>query len=275
MEINIIKAIQSIKNGFFDLFFEGITILGEELVYILIFSILYWCISKREAIKLIIIFMVSGVINNSLKELINRDRPIGIEGIISMREQTATGKSMPSGHTQLAATFYYYLIVRFKKLWITIAASILIGLIALSRVYLGVHWPSDVVVSIILAIGIVHAGLYLYNEPNKQVLVSTLVIANLLLVIFFSEDLLVATAILTGAIIGLFIEMKYVNFTEKTSFKVQILKVVIGLVGVVLIKEGLKIIVDNLTMDYIRYTLLGIWVAAGAPYLFRFIGGTK
>lgn len=275
MEINIIKAIQSIKNGFFDLFFEGITILGEELVYILIFSILYWCISKREAIKLIIIFMVSGVINNSLKELINRDRPIGIEGIISMREQTATGKSMPSGHTQLAATFYYYLIVRFKKLWITIAASILIGLIALSRVYLGVHWPSDVVVSIILAIGIVHAGLYLYNEPNKQVLVSTLVIANLLLVIFFSEDLLVATAILTGAIIGLFIEMKYVNFTEKTSLKVQILKVVIGLVGVVLIKEGLKIIVDNLTMDYIRYTLLGIWVAAGAPYLFRFIGGTK
>lgn len=272
MELNIIKAIQSIRSDFFDLFFEGVTILGEELVFILIFSIAYWCYNKRDSIKFIFIFLLSTVVNGSLKELINRDRPIGLDGVFTLREHTATGQAMPSGHTQGAATFYYYLAFYFRKKWLTVVAAVLITLVAISRIYLGVHWPTDVIVGVALGIIMVHIGLWLFKDITNLTLYVLVIVTNILLVIFFSEGLLTSTSIITGASFGLMLERKYINFNEKAEVKSQIIKVIIGLVGVIVIKEGIKLFTPDIyVVDYIRYALLGLWVAAGAPYFFRWV----
>ncbi len=272
MELNIIKAIQSIRNGFFDAFFEGVTILGEEMVFILLFSIAYWCYNKRESIKFIFIFLLSTVLNLSLKEIINRDRPIGLEGVFSLREQTATGQSMPSGHTQGATTFYYYIMRYFNKKWLWIVGSIIIGLVGVSRVYLGVHWPTDVLVAIVLGIGMVYLGSWIFKEIKEYMMYVMIIVANTALILFFSEDLLTVTALVTGASIGLIVETRWVNFSEKARLKTQIIKVLIGILGVVVIKEGIKLFTPDIYLvDYIRYTLLGLWVSAGAPYFFKFL----
>ncbi len=272
MELNIIKAIQSIRNGFFDVFFEGVTILGEEMVFILLFSIAYWCYNKRESIKFIFIFLLSSILNLSLKEIINRDRPIGIEGVFSLREQTATGKAMPSGHTQGATTFYYYIMKYFNRKWLWILGSIIIALVGISRIYLGVHWPTDVIVGILLGIGMVYLGLWVFKEMKEYMLYVMIIVSNLALVLFFSDDLITATAIITGACIGVMIESRWIDFTEKASFRTQIIKVLIGIIGVLVIKEGIKLITPDIYLvDYIRYTLLGLWVSAGAPYFFKYV----
>ncbi len=270
MEIGIIKMIQSLRSSFFDSFFEAVTMLGEEMVYILIFSVAYWCFNKREAIKMILIFLLSAMVNNFLKGVIMRDRPVGVEGVFSLREETATGSSMPSGHTQLATTFYYYLILKFKNRWVTIVGSILIVLVALSRIYLGVHWPSDVLVGIVVGIVTVHLGIVLFKGYSFKSLLITLLVSNLLLIPVITDDLVVSVALITGAIVGVIVEEKYVQFSTKTTHIRQLVKVLIGLVVVIVIKEGVKIITPDIHLfDYVRYLLIGLWVSAGAPYVYK------
>jgi len=246
--------------------------LGEEMVYILIFSIAYWCFNKREAIKMILIFLLSAMVNNFLKGVIMRDRPVGVEGVFSLREETATGSSMPSGHTQLATTFYYYLILKFRKKWVTIVGSVLIVLVALSRIYLGVHWPSDVLVGIVVGIVTVHLGIVLFKGYSFKSLLITLLVSNLLLIPVITDDLVVSVALITGAIVGVIVEEKYVQFSTKTTHIRQLVKVLIGLVVVILIKEGVKIITPDIHLfDYVRYLLIGLWVSAGAPYVYKLL----
>ncbi len=271
MEVNIIKAIQSISSPFFDSFFEGVTILGEQLAYIVVFSILYWCWNKKEAAKLILVFLLSAIVNNGLKGIIMRERPIGYEGIFSIREHTATGSSFPSGHTQSTATFFYYIAYMLKKPWVTVISVIMICLVAFSRMYLGLHWLSDVIGSILVAIFMVRVGLMIFKTFDIKKLFIVLILVNIITILVVTEDLIVATAIITGAIIGLVIEHKYIDFSNKTAkFATQLVKVIFGLLIVMLIKEGVKLFTpDTYLFDYIRYMIIGLWVSAGAPYFFK------
>ena len=68
---------------------------------------------------------------------------------------------------------------------------------------------------------------------------------------------------------------EYIQFNEKTTLRNQVLKVVIGLLVVIILKEGIKLFTpDTHLFDYIRYSLIGLWVSAGAPYMFnRYLGG--
>ena len=275
MEVQVIKWIQSFRSDFLDSFFEGVTMFGEELVYIVIFSILYWCFDKREAIKIILIFLISVLINGVLKETFMRERPIGVEGIFSLREHTAEGYAFPSGHTQSAATFFYYIAYKLKNKWVTLGSTIMIVLVATSRLYLGVHWLTDVLGGIVLAIIIVRVGLVVFEEISDRKLLITLVLSNVLYLFFANDGLTVITAIITGAVIGMLLEQRFVNF-ERTATKASILRVLIGLLVVMLLKEGVKVILpETMFFDYIRYTLIGLWVAVGAPFTFLKVKFTK
>ncbi|XMB86793.1 phosphatase PAP2 family protein [Mycoplasmatota bacterium WC44] len=270
MEVEIIKAIQRVSNPFFNHFFEVITMFGEELIYIVIFAIAYWCWDKREATKLILVFLLSAIVNGGLKSIIMRERPIGYDGVITLREHTATGSSFPSGHTQGATTFFYYVANKFKKTWVTVSSWIMIFLVALSRLYLGLHWISDVIAAVIVAIAMVHFGLMLFAKVTTKKLISVLVIVNILLTVFWNEIYVLNTAIITGAVVGILIERKYINFDTRSKVVTQIIKTILGLSVALVIKEGTKLVVpDTLMFDYIRYILMGLWVSAGAPLVFK------
>jgi membrane-associated phospholipid phosphatase len=85
------------------------------------------------------------VLNPLLKNIFRVGRPIGVEGIASLRLHTAGGYAFPSGHTQGAASFWTALMISVKKKGIYGFGSAAIVLVAFSRMYLGVHWPTDVI----------------------------------------------------------------------------------------------------------------------------------
>lgn len=122
-----------------------ITFLGSASVVIAI-TILVLLIVKNKKIGLLLSLnlICITIFQYVLKQLIGRNRPVGINII------KESSFSFPSGHSLTALAFYGYIIYlinkynfKYKKLY-TILLSILILLIGLSRVYLGVHYITDV-----------------------------------------------------------------------------------------------------------------------------------
>ena len=106
MELDILRAIQSIANPFLDVLFLLITILGEQTIIVVLMESIYWSYDKVLGEYIVYSSLTGVLVNNSIKDIFKMQRPIGEDGIRSLRVETATGYSFPSGHTQQATTFY-------------------------------------------------------------------------------------------------------------------------------------------------------------------------
>jgi membrane-associated phospholipid phosphatase len=272
--MEIIKFLQAFSNPLLDSFFQAASFLGEETFYILAVALIYWCISKRFGCKLGFIFLSNMSLNGAFKYIFNSPRPIGVEGIRSLRLETATDSSFPSGHTQGAAGFWTAIMLKIKKVWIYTTGTILIALVGISRLYLGVHWPKDIVFGIIFGAACAIAAGYVFDESerrdNKMILLLPIVPAVIGLIFIESSDYIKSTATLTGLFIGYCVEDNYIHFSERTSLLKQIIKYAVGIGILLLLKSVLKNLLPvSAASDFLRYVLIGFWVTAGAPYIFK------
>ena len=174
MELEILRNIQSIANPFLDILFQLITICGEQMVLVLIISIIYWVKDKKFGEYIAYAVLTSVLVNCVVKDIFKFKRPIGEEGIRTLREKTATGYSFPSGHTQGAGSFYGAMAIYIKKKVMYIIAIIMIILIGFSRLYLGVHYPKDVIVGGILGVLISYICYNIYNKYENKIMVYTI-----------------------------------------------------------------------------------------------------
>ena len=272
MELEILRNIQSIANPFFDFLFQLITICGEQIVLISIISIIYWALDKNFGEYIAYSVLTSVLLNNSIKDIFKMKRPIGEEGIRTLREQTATGYSFPSGHTQSASSFYGAMAIYLKKRVMYIIATIMIISIGFSRLYLGVHYPKDVIVGGILGVLTSLICYKLYNKvENKMLLyVITFVIFIPALTFAHSADFIKGMGTYLGFIIGIYIEKKYVNFSIEVNKGNKIIRVLLGVVILLVLQLGLKVILPNgLIFSFIRYGLISLIGIGVYPIAFR------
>ncbi len=272
-EIKFIIWLQTFSSPFLDHLFEFITILGESSTYIVLLSLFYWCVDKSNSRRILLAMTMSVTLNGILKEVFNMMRPIGIDGIRSLRIQTATGASFPSGHTQTIATFIFSLMILYKNKMVGILGSLLIFAVAISRLYLGVHWPKDVIAAIIIAFIVakgaewIHDRAHRYSDFLPYFVILAIAIGTLF--IFKTESYYKGVAILLGYIVGYWIEENFINFDTRGSLDRQIIKYILGMSGLLIVFVGLKIILpDTMSMIFIRYFMLLLWGTAGAPALF-------
>lgn len=274
-QVEILKFIQKLSNPALDIFFQGITILGEKLINVLFFSFFLWCIDKKKASIIAGPFLFSLCINGLVKNIFKVARPIGLEGLRALRVHTATGYSFPSGHTQGATAFWGSLSIYFRNKVIIVTSIIIVLLVSFSRLYLGVHWPTDTLGAITIGMACVLGIDYLYKKVGYHRFIKILIgmgIIGLLVEILFIEDKDYASGvgIFLGFYIGIFLENKYVHFHEKGSLMVQIAKMVIGLAFLLLVKELMEILLPNdYIFDMIQYLAVGIAATFLAPLIFK------
>jgi|LGOV01.1.fsa_nt_gb undecaprenyl-diphosphatase len=168
-ELNILDAIQNfLKTPFFDEVWKYITYLGDFglLWFLLSLSLLIFKETRRVGIICLVSLLLGALFTNVvLKTLIARPRPF-THTTINLLINTPRDSSFPSGHTTSAFAFAFVLLrERFKvgKVNIYAISLVLAGLVAFSRLYLYVHFPTDILAGIIIAFGCAYLAPKLYE----------------------------------------------------------------------------------------------------------------
>ena len=163
--------LEGIRNPVLDAVMSVITYLGDEIAFLALALAVFWCVSKKRGYYLLSVGFCGVIINQVLKLCFRIPRPWVLDPNFKPIESAvpaATGYSFPSGHTQ-NVTCTFGGIARFSKtLWIRIVSVAVIVLVAFSRMYLGVHTPLDVCVSLLIGALLVFALYPLFEYANKH-----------------------------------------------------------------------------------------------------------
>lgn len=295
IQLSILQFFQSIRNPILNVVFLIFTISTELPVLVLFTATMYWCINKKYGQKILFALVGNITLNTAIKEFVRAPRPIGIKGIDSMRTSTATGYSFPSGHTQSATTFWVSIMTIFKNSWIYILGTIMILGIGISRLYLAVHWPIDVLCGWIFGIvfTIFLGKVFDYVDNNKSYGVLFLLLISFAAVLYLvnSTEYIKILGLLTGFILGYIVEDQFIKFeTGQTNKKIDfssksnksrknksrliinLYRLIIGISTLALTYVGLKYIMPSgYIFDYIRYAIVVFYAVAGVPAVFKML----
>ena len=279
--INLIISIQQIHGPLLDNIFRGITFTGEEQFYLVLFPLILWCIDYSFGAVLAVFFLLSNFLNIILKDLFQHPRPFDLNPGLNLSQ--ATGYGMPSGHAQLAATVWGAIAIRVSKVWFWIVAVVIILLIGFSRIYLGVHFPTDVfagwiIGAILLVIYVVAKNPLVKWLSGLNMWLQLLLAAGVTVVLLWidrSTDALTGSGILFGAAAGLVFAHRYVSFSVSGPLWQRAVRFLMGIIILFALYLGLKAVFppDGTALGamfrFLRYALIGVWLVLGAPWIFR------
>ena len=297
--MKFLYLLEKIRNPFLDWLFALITHIGEETVFLVLALFFFWCISKREGYYMLIVGLVGTVINQAAKLIFKIPRPWVKDPAFTIVESAraeATGYSFPSGHTQNVAGTLGAVGRYSKRTPVRIISVVIIVLVAFSRMYLGVHTPLDVCVSLALAAALVFCLYPLFSSDENfhksmpyVMVVSVILSLGLLLYVFLmpregvdphnlASGMKNASTLFgcTLAMIPVYLlDKKYVKFETNAAWYAQIIKLVLGLAVVLAIKAGLSsplvaIFGNEYVARSVRYFLIVMFAGTLWPLTFRF-----
>jgi len=270
----VIQWVQSFGNPTLDALFKGITFLGDEMFYLLWISLLYWAVNRALAIRLGFLCLGSAYVYTSLKALFAVPRPAAP----AVRVVTsAEGYAFPSGHAQTAATGWFYLASQVGRASLWIFAIVVVLLVGLSRVYLGVHYPQDVVAGTAIGLALVGGYTWIVNSQGERFgrlgLAAKLTLACavplLLLMLHVEKDTVSSMCTLLGLGVGATLEGQWVRFQSGGPAVRRLLRFVLGVLVLLVLYFGLKAVLPEAPVFRgLRYGLLGLWGSLGAPWWF-------
>lgn len=298
--MDFLRFLESIRTPMGEAFFSAVTHLGEETIFIVIGLLFFWCIDKKKGYFILTVGFTGTVLNQFLKLWFRVPRPWVKDPnftIVESARAEATGYSFPSGHTQMAVGMYGAVARTCKSIWLRIICVLICILVPLSRMYLGVHTPADVAVSIVVALVLIIGVYPVLNKATEKpkymrvyfAVMVALTAAFLAFVLWYPfpadidthnyEEGVKNAYKMLGCIFGLWIayemDLRYTHFDTKGVCWVQLMKLVPGLLILLAIKSGLKeplyaLLKGNYLADGIRYFLLtavagGVW-----PMTFKF-----
>lgn len=297
--MDILYALEKIRTPFWNGVMSAVTQLGGEVIFIVAAVVVFWCVSKWEGYYLMTIAFCGTVLNQFLKLICRVPRPWVRDPnftIVESARAEAAGYSFPSGHTQNAIGLFGGMARWGGRRWVRLGLTALALVIAFSRMYLGVHTPADVGVSLVLAAALV-LGLYplmrrAQEKPRYMgyVLAAMLVVSGAFVVFVeaygFSADTdaeNLASGIgnawkMLGAVAGMtlawLLDRRYIHFETQAVWWVQVIKVVVGMALLLAIKSGLKapllaLLGHEGLAGGVRYFLLVLVAGAVWPLVFR------
>jgi len=174
-EIEIIKFLQSGRNNFYDVSFQAITMLGSVLAVVL-FALFLFKFKHHLAVWYLVTYGFAALVIAIVKATVLRVRPFVASEDIVLIGKVSSDFSFPSGHTACAmaiAIFMgYFLFGHYKKAGaralIVICLSMYVGLVGLSRMYLGAHYLTDVLAGAAISAVICTSFILILRHLNKK-----------------------------------------------------------------------------------------------------------
>lgn len=276
----ILEFIQSFSSDFLDLFFGIITSLGSTLPILIIFVLLYYTFNKEYILKIMYLLIISAHLNSLLKIFFHFPRPYVYDEKYKvtthiLRETVWEDMrySFPSGHSQTQGALWGYIFQKYRNFSLVSLGIFLLISIPLSRSYLGLHWPSDILIGVI--VGILVALVFVqidkryglsYSEKSEKTKIFWSFLGSLFLLflgfvmiflttfLFGSEltsdlwnhsDLGIYSGIFGGIAVGKVLEDKYINFKIYRRQPIRVLiRIIIGFTSIIILYLFTKSITD-------------------------------
>lgn len=296
--MELLYTLEKLRHPVLDKIMLLITCFGEETAFLVAAMVVFWCVDKKKGYYVMAVGFLGTLMNQILKLTFRVARPWVLDPdftIVEQAREAAAGFSFPSGHsTSAVGTFgaIGYASWNPGVKWICYGICILVPL---SRMYLGVHTPADVLVGAVLPVLLIPTlspVVRHHSDRGTKVIFSMILGLSVCLVLFarffpFSieaDQLQNLTSgskngyTMLGASLGLLVvypmEKKYVNFETKAVWWAQILKVILGFALVLAVKEGLRAPLDALFAGHliaraVRYCLIVLTAGLLWPMTFR------
>lgn len=298
--MEFLYLLESIRNPVLDAFFSAVTYLGDETLFIAIAIAVFWCVNKRTGYYLLTVGFFGTILNQFLKLVCRVPRPWVRDPnftIVESAREAASGYSFPSGHTQSITGSMGCLARASGKNRVRAVCIILIALTAFSRMYLGVHTPADVGVSLAIGTVLVFALYPVFRrcEDNPKLMYAIVggltlcALAYLLYVELWPWDSGIDPHNLEsglknaytlfgcglGMLVSCYVEENYIRFSEKATWQGQLVKLVVGFAIVLGIKAGLKPVLEAvlpvMPARAVRYFVLVVFAACIWPLSFQYL----
>ena len=275
LQADILRAIQSAANPFFDFLFTAVTSAAESLFIVGVLLIVYWCFDKESGIFLMWTNLFGQGFSTGIKGIFKVPRPFDVEGIRVLHSETATGYSFPSGHTNAFSNMMWSFALWYKKKNLFILAAVLPLVVAFSRMYLGCHWPVDVLGGYVLGLAAPFITYPLYKRYPKKRFLFCLISAAIYIPFLFvpevdKKDIISCLGCSFGLAAGIYIENKFVNFENAGNGKNRLLRIAVGLPVIAVAYFIPKLIFPaSYVFDFIRYFIIGVIGIAIAPAIFK------
>lgn len=289
--MEVLYRFAALRTPFLTAVFQCFTLFGEELAVIAVVCLLYWCFDKRLAYKTGMVFFLSGLLVQAAKITFRIERPWVIDPdfhAVQSAMKTATGYSFPSGHTQGAFALYGTFAFSAKKRWKIAPWLLLACCVGLSRLYLGVHTPLDVLGAAGIALASVFIVCLLFRGGELRIgdapVACVLLVSSAAVMIYAfllrhggvvdaanAADCVKAAGAGLGFALGFYFERTYIRFDPREGgIGWQIGKVCVGFAVAIGLRTGLKLLLgESLAADGARYFLLVLWVIAVFPFCFK------
>ena len=150
--IQFIQALQLLSPAF-DGPMKFITFLGTIEFYLLLIPFLYWVVSAPTGMRTLLVLISTDFVTLSFKQLLRQPRPYWVGEVKPLAGETSYG--IPSSHASDSLAVWGYLAYRLKKDWLWVLTVLVVLLIGLSRMYLGVHFPTDVLAGWLIGLVVV------------------------------------------------------------------------------------------------------------------------
>ncbi len=298
--MDFLYLLESIRHPFLDTIMLIFTEFGNELLFIVFGMLMFWCVDKKQGFFILFTGFFGVYINQFLKITCRIPRPWVLDpefSIVEGARAAATGYSFPSGHTQTAVGCYAGLALCRRECWVRIIGIALAVLIPFTRMYLGVHTPLDVGVSILCALVLVFSLWSLFcrlgDAPKLMyplmIALSALGVAYLLYVMFWHFPVDIdpdnyAHALdngfkFFGCVLGMWVvyevDRRFIHFDTKTAkWWAQLIKLLVGFGLLLAVMEGSRSILGFIfsgspIAHTVRYFLTVLFAGCIWPLTFR------
>ena len=281
-EVNLILFLQSSLPGFVLGFFGIIAEVVSKNVLALLFISVYLVYNKDWGKFTLLSLGVAGVCCEFIKVTVARLRPYAVVDKIkcihaNVPDQNPMdfkiqGYSLPSGHSMMATNLFLAIPIYLRKIPYVAIGLIGVLIVSISRVGLGVHFPTDTIVGFIIAFVIILILSHIYDKIEYRPYLYLGIAALSLIGIIFCPDMsyIKYVALVLGISLGFLVEEKYVNFENPKSRR----DVIVRLIGAIILFILLFVLIPKLAgktdlVDCIKYSLFTFIMLAVYPLTFK------
>ncbi|MEA3339063.1 MAG: phosphatase PAP2 family protein [Chloroflexota bacterium] len=284
--LDLIHTIQLVHGPALDTTFKAITFLGEEEFFLILLPLVVWCVDFTVGARLAFAFLLSSYANTGIKDIFAHPRPFELDATVQLHE--ASGYGLPSGHSQSAVVVWGVIAAGFRKTaakaaaWLWVVAIALMALIGFSRIYLGVHFPTDVLGG--WMVGAIFLAAYVALQPRVEAwlkraglgaqLALAVVVPLALLLLHPTKGAASPMATLMGMGVGFAFLRQVTSFSAAGPAWQIAVRFLVGMVGIGVLYFGLSAVFPHegeplyFALRFVRYALVGLWAGLGAPWLF-------